>query len=596
MARDRRFFARSPGGSLPGGVPAAPTAPTAPHRPARVAVIGGGLAGLAAAHRLCANGIRTTVYEAAPRVGGVITSITSPKGVWTHDAGANSMAAKHPAVHQLIVGELGMGETMTPRLPGAGGVLIATPGGGVTRLPSSLGGALMTPLLSPWGKLRALAEPLIPAARDKRGKDSSGGGGVGRRRRGGRPPESVHAFVSRRFGTEVADRIVDAGVAGIYSASSKVLDVAYALPSLADAERRAGSVVLGMATAGRAARRAAAVAAVTTNGAALGAGSPPADTAADGRSSGDGGGGGAMVAAGGGPPSPPPSRKALRASFNFVGGMAALPRALASSVCGSPAGCRIRTSARVTSVARTRRGTWVVRGRRVGGDEVDALVLAVPAYALPGLVSTCGGRGGGPLAFLRRGRHAEATIPRVLRSACTQLATTTRYAPITVTALGYDRADVAHPLDAFGVLVPTAAPVSPGSPLLGINFTSSTYGDRAPDGSVLLTAYAGGDRGAVTADRVKRDVRTLVGVPPPAPGTPLPERYEHVTRWARGIPIMGPWCRAVNDAAAAAEGALPGLRFAGNWRGGVGVPDALAGGLAAADALAAWLRRGGGAA
>ncbi|GAB0494946.1 hypothetical protein MMPV_006243 [Pyropia vietnamensis] len=120
----------------------------------------------------------------------------------------------------------------------------------------------------------------------------------------------------------------------------------------------------------------------------------------------------------------------------------------------------------------------------------------------------------GILAFLRRGRHAEATTPHVLRSACTQLATTTRYAPITVTALGYDRADVAHPLNAFGVLVPSAAPVSPGSSLLGINFTSSTYGDRAPDGSVLLTAYAGGDRGTVTADKVKRDVRTLVGVPP----------------------------------------------------------------------------------
>ncbi|GAB0494947.1 hypothetical protein MMPV_006244 [Pyropia vietnamensis] len=131
---------------------------------------------------------------------------------------------------------------------------------------------------------------------------------------------SVHAFVSRRFGAEVADRIVDAGVAGIYSASSKVLDVAYALPSLADAERRAGSVVLGMATAGRVTRRAAATAAVTTAGASPGGGSPPAGTVADDGGIGDGGGGGgggASVAAAGGAPSPlPHARRCGRRSIS----------------------------------------------------------------------------------------------------------------------------------------------------------------------------------------------------------------------------------------------------------------------------------------
>lgn len=586
MTGGRRFFTRPPPPPLPG----APPAPSAPHRPARVAVIGGGLAGLAAAHRLCRSGIRTTVYEAAPRTGGVITSVTSPGGAWTHDAGANSMAAKHAPVHELIVRELGMAEAVTPRLPGAGGVLISTPGGGVARLPSSLGGAIMTPLLSPWGKLRALAEPLIPAA--PRGGDGKGGGGGGGGRRP--PPESVHAFATRRFGAEVADRVVDAGVAGIYSASSKVLAVEHALPSLAEAERRSGSVLVGMVTAGRAAKRAAAATASASAAAAggeAGEASPAAGTAADAS-----GGGGATASAA----APPPSRKALRSSFNFVGGMAALPRALAASVCASPAGCAIRTSTRVVSVERTRQGTWVLNGRTGGGAEVDALVLAVPAYALPGLVSRHGGGGGGrwgPLgAFYRRPTGGgTAATPPVLRSALNRLATTTRYSPVTVMALGYDRADVAHPLDAFGVLVPAAAPVSAGSPLLGVNFTSSTYGGRAPDGSVLLTAYAGGDRGTVrSTDAVKRDVRALVGVAPPAAGAPPPERYEHVTRWPRGIPIMGPWCGTVNAVAAAAEAALPGVRFAGNWRGGVGVPDALAGGLAAADAVAAWLHRGGG--
>jgi len=198
---------------------------------------------------------------------------------------------------------------------------------------------------------------------------------------------------------------------------------------------------------------------------------------------------------------------------------------------------------------------------------------------------------------LGRLRRRAAATPDALRMAATRLAAVTRYAPVTVTALGYARAAVAHPLDAFGVLVPAASPVSPGSSLLGINFTSSTYGGRAPDGSVLVTAYAGGDRGAVDVDAVVRDVRAVVGVAPPpvggdGGGAP-PETYRHVTRWARGIPIMGPWGRTVDALVAGVEGAYPEVRFAGNWRGGVGVPDAVRGGLAAAEGLSAWLQRRG---
>ncbi|KAK1865826.1 hypothetical protein I4F81_008349 [Pyropia yezoensis] len=98
-----------------------------------------------------------------------------------------------------------------------------------------------------------------------------------------------------------------------------------------------------------------------------------------------------------------------------------------------------------------------------------------------------------------------------------------------------------------------------------------------------------GDRGAVAGTAVKRDVRSLVGVlgPPAGAGAAAgPELYEQVTHWPRGIPIMGPWCRTVNAVAAATEAAHPGLQFAGIWRGGIGVTDALRRGLAAGEALA----------
>ncbi|OSX78717.1 hypothetical protein BU14_0103s0060 [Porphyra umbilicalis] len=73
--------------------------------------------------------------------------------------------------------------------------------------------------------------------------------------------------------------------------------------------------------------------------------------------------------------------------------MAALPAALAASVCASPAGCTIRTRRPVRSLTRTRRGTWVVNGR---GPDVDVVVLAVPAYALPTVVGGGGGAAPAP--------------------------------------------------------------------------------------------------------------------------------------------------------------------------------------------------------
>jgi oxygen-dependent protoporphyrinogen oxidase len=59
-----------------------------------------------------------------------------------------------------------------------------------------------------------------------------------------------------------------------------------------------------------------------------------------------------------------------------------------------------------------------------------------------------------------------------------------------VVALGFDRDQVTHPLDGFGVLNPT----SEGRRLLGVLWTSSIFRDRAPAGSVLLRCMAGGAR------------------------------------------------------------------------------------------------------
>src|SRR2546425_12228007 len=62
------------------------------------------------------------------------------------------------------------------------------------------------------------------------------------------------------------------------------------------------------------------------------------------------------------------------------------------------------------------------------------------------------------------------------------------YASSATVTLGYRRADVAHPLDGFGFVVPHAEKRA----LLACTFSSVKYAGRAPEGDVLLRAFVGG--------------------------------------------------------------------------------------------------------
>ena len=195
----------------------------------RVAIIGGGLSGLTTAvhlHRLDPS-IPLTLFEAQQRVGGVID--TDRVGELVIDHGAD-MFATQPAAAIDLCHDLGVADRLIePKVEGRGamivcrGRLVPVPDGFVLMRATKLWPMLTTPLLSIRGKLRLLVEPLIPS----RQRDED---------------ESVAAFVRRRLGREVLDRIVAPLVAGIYTADVERLSMRATMGPIFEMESRYGSL------------------------------------------------------------------------------------------------------------------------------------------------------------------------------------------------------------------------------------------------------------------------------------------------------------------------------------------------------------------
>lgn len=143
-----------------------------------------------------------------------------------------------------------------------------------------------------------------------------------------------------------------------------------------------------------------------------------------------------------------------------------------------------------------------------------------------------------------------------------------RYSGIASVTLAYNRADVAHPLDAYGVVVPSSV----GVEIDGIQFASSKWDYRAPDDIALIRAFFGGPQTRhmlehdddTALDIVKRELATMLGIT----GEPLNYR---LLRWEQGYPQYDV---GHLDLVAEIEEALPqNLFVGGNAYHGVGVPD-----------------------
>ncbi|MCP3757396.1 protoporphyrinogen oxidase [Streptomyces sp. TBY4] len=194
-----------------------------------VVVIGGGIAGLAAAHRLLAEGLRVTLLEAGPRLGGKLRS--GELAGLRVDLGAESVLARRPEALELARA-VGLGEALQPPATATArlwtrGALRPLPGGHVMGVPGDLAPLAASGVLSAEGLARAGAEDGLE--REEIGEDVALG-----------------EYVAARLGHEVVDRLVEPLLGGVYAGNAYRISMRAAVPQLFEAARTHASLGEGV--------------------------------------------------------------------------------------------------------------------------------------------------------------------------------------------------------------------------------------------------------------------------------------------------------------------------------------------------------------
>ncbi|HEX8939355.1 MAG TPA: protoporphyrinogen oxidase [Candidatus Limnocylindrales bacterium] len=473
-------------------------------------VVGGGLTGLAAAYELGRAGVPTLLLEASERLGGKVR--TDRVDGFLVESGPDSFVSYRPAGLQLIA-ELGLADqVIAPQAPRtvyiwARDRLVPMPEGLDLVLPTKFLPFLRTPLFTLPQKARMGLDLVLPRSR------WSGDMAIG-------------AFLRRRLGPALVDRLASPLIGGIYGTEIDELSLDAVLPQLAEAERRHRSLLLASIASRRARSKGA-------------------------RAKASGGGASGGGASGGGGPSPAPF-------VTLAGGTGALVEALVEAIARLPS-VEVRTGAPVEAVELAASGSvsHPTRGSvRLGRGEVvpfDGLVLATPAPVSASLL--------------------EPSVPAVappLRSIL--------YGSTAVVTLAYDEREFEATEAGHGFLVAGDAGLS----ISAGTISSRKWAGRAPAGGVLVRAFLGDGAGALLAApddalvaAVQADLSRAIGLR----GEPL---FSRIARWPGAMPhyIVGHLERV-----AAAEAALadrPSVALAGSAYRGVGLPDCVGQGRAAA--------------
>jgi protoporphyrinogen/coproporphyrinogen III oxidase len=457
-----------------------------------VAIIGGGITGLAAAHRAAElareRGIdlALTLIEARDRLGGTIR--TEQLDGFVVEAGPDSFLSEKPWALALCR-RLGI-ESKLLRTDDRfrkvfvwfRGRLHPLPDGFQLLAPTRLAPFITSSLFSWPGKLRMGLDVVLP--------------------RGGGDDESLGSFVRRRLGREALERVAQPLVAGIYTADPDDLSLAATMPRFLETERRERSIILGLRRALRAA--------------------------------------------------PQPGTSGARWSLfvTLADGMEVLVRALAERLPDSTVVLRQRVAALTRGSQR-----WQLQTAEGARFEADRVIVAAES-------------------------HAAARLLRYVDPSLATLLGEIDYAGAATVSLGYRRADVPHPLDGFGFVVPRTE----GKALLAATFSSVKYPGRAPEHHVLIRGFLGGmldgavlgeDDGALVA-RAREDLTTTLGITAP----PVLTRLH---RWPASMPQYRVGHLARVETIERLSGALPGLSLVGGAYRGVGIADCVRSGEAAAE-------------
>jgi protoporphyrinogen/coproporphyrinogen III oxidase len=288
----------------------------------RVAIVGGGIAGLASAYELekaraAGAAVDYTLYEERPRLGGSLASEIVNGAVL--ERGPDSFLTEKPAAAELCR-EVGLGGELLPSNDAARKTyivvrnrLVALPDGLMFLVPTKLIPTAMSPLFGLRTKMRMGLDLLHPPR-------PSGG------------DESVAAMVRRHFGQEAVDRLASPLLSGIYGGDAEQLSAQTVVPRLVEMETKYGSLTRGMLAANRRMRDATKKSSKTRNG-------------------------GAAIFT------------ALR------GGMSQLVDAIVTRLDSAS----VRAGTRVSAIRKTGNGWTVEAGE--AAEKFDALIMAAPAWA-----------------------------------------------------------------------------------------------------------------------------------------------------------------------------------------------------------------------
>lgn len=468
----------------------------------QVIIVGAGLSGLACAYRLQSLGVECLLLEKTHQVGGVLQS--ERLDGYLIERGANS-AQGTPELLSLIE-ELGIFVELVEGNPKAPAYVYFN--GQLHAAPMSPPALIKSNLLSFGGKLRLLKEPFI-------------------RKHEVESEESVYDFISRRLGSEIAERLVAPFVSGIYAGNEKDLSIQAAFPMLANLEREYGSLLRGAIRKAKEAKKTKA------------------------------------VAASNGKEDEKPKR---RRSISFRDGMSVLTSTMAAKL-----GDNLLLNCEVDSVeinpSAAARFTLQVNHSGEGRQlACQHLVLATPAPVAASLLEL--------FRYPEDGTNTSALADEVSR-----LLKEIKYPPLTILYLAYDRAAIAHSLDGFGFL---AVPRE-GLNILGCIFSSSQFPGRAPQEKTLFTIFIGGARNPDLANledeilvaKAHADLQKILGI------SALPHKAS-ITRWQRAIPQynIGHAGRVQHIESLISK--IEGLHLTGNYLHGVSVGDC----VKTADSLA----------
>lgn len=205
----------------------------------RIAIVGGGISGLAAAfaleeRRRAGEALEFVVYESGPRFGGVL--FTEQVQGCLIEAGPDSFLTEKPwaadlcrrlGIEDQIIGSNDADRKTYILVKGK---LVPMPDGLMFMVPTKLSPAILSSLFSPATKLRVAREWWYPA------RPSNG-------------DESVAALVDRHYGAEMVDRLADPLLAGVYGGEAAQLSARAVLPRLVEMESKYGSLGRGMLAA-----------------------------------------------------------------------------------------------------------------------------------------------------------------------------------------------------------------------------------------------------------------------------------------------------------------------------------------------------------